>query len=1021
MSTGLPQESVKGYVVRIASEPRPAAKGGYLFRGLELAGDGDNARRFIIFPEFVGNGLYEFPLLCWEGALVACFDLQLNNRLEDGSIIYTATPDSELVLEPLRPVSVTEAIEAATCVRIAEVRYRAAPDEPFWMGKGKLVHTLFEHLLQSGADTSEQAFQQAYRKALPAFMAMLPGSRIASDDRALEDELRDHFENLAWWLRQNNGLSDPIHVEADRISTRLGLKGRADAVLDDGDRRTVLELKSGKVPVESHLWQLSAYCMLFAFGEKGRFPDGYVIYSANGKSEKLSGPDLEWRRAIVDGRNKVISLKYSHTDERGVLSPHACQRTGKCFSRAVCRRLFSALVKGTGFFQSDEQQRYYNWWFRLLSLDAWAEEADFARVLDCETIKDRIQEGRTVPVEFMEVQPENRSSESSVEIPGAINRPETPGSATRVDGTSGVTDRTRVELGLGSEHAEIASGEEVILHRGDPCAEEAIRGKVRSSAIGSAVVSLRLSFMGPRKDFPAIDPRLVALRDDDGWFLDRVPFSRGRDVTRQALLRFFAKAQPTVIREVLRDWHSADAASAKRGSQIEPDAEVGDCDASATDFPSENPLPGSVGKRMDTADLCFSEGVQSELNEDQGNAIQSALDSQVFHIIHGPPGTGKTRVLARLIRICLDRGERLLVTCPTNVALDRLLIAIMELGASKLIRIGGRSTVSGEFLNALARLGNPPTLLPDLCEAYTNFKGFLRHVTETPLIGATAYQCAAHPIFLRQRFDRVVVDEAGQLDEPATLAPLALAPKFILGGDHLQLPPLVKVPRGADSGQEFGLERSLFERLFLTCSDSRISRLTVQYRMNLEIQDIPSRIFYENSLVPSSDVARRRLNIKQSGASTSAMDRIIDPELPVVFVDVQGPDSGKARPEEAQTACSIVENLLKAGVPANEIGIITPYRAQQALIRAHLAAAPSGKRPGLSVDTVDRFQGGEREVIILSLARSDGVTSFLADRKRLNVSLSRARSKLILLGHGPVLREHPLFCSILDGLEQVTV
>jgi DNA replication ATP-dependent helicase Dna2 len=189
--------------------------------------------------------------------------------------------------------------------------------------------------------------------------------------------------------------------------------------------------------------------------------------------------------------------------------------------------------------------------------------------------------------------------------------------------------------------------------------------------------------------------------------------------------------------------------------------------------------------------------------------------------------------------------------------------------------------------------------------------------------------------------------------------------------------------------------------------------------MNSEIEEIPSRIFYNGSLVPSADVAKRRLNIKPGRVADKDISKIVDPDLPVVFVDVPGEDSGKARTEEAEVACKIVEALLALGVPSHEVGIITPYRAQQALIRSLLSQhhEPSA----LSVDTVDRFQGGEREVIILSLARSDEVTSFLADRKRLNVSLSRARSKLILLGHGHILGEHPLFMSILSGLERIVI
>jgi DNA replication ATP-dependent helicase Dna2 len=409
------------------------------------------------------------------------------------------------------------------------------------------------------------------------------------------------------------------------------------------------------------------------------------------------------------------------------------------------------------------------------------------------------------------------------------------------------------------------------------------------------------------------------------------------------------------------------------------------------------------------------------LNEDQEAAIEAALASETHHLIHGPPGTGKTRVLARLIRICLDRGERLLVACPTNVALDRLLIGLLNLGVKDFLRIGGRTSVSSEFLERLERLGKLPVLLDDLASLDCDFGSFRQRVKETKLIGATAYQCAAHPIFLRQRFDRVIVDEAGQLDEPSTLGPLALAPKFVLGGDHLQLPPIVQTrPESPASAGDVGLEQSLFERLFNSSRPERVSSLRMQYRMNREVQDIPSRLFYEGKLLPAPEAAARRLNINPGVSDDKDINRIIDPDIPVVFVDVEGADSGKARPEEAAVACAIFESLVESGVPPREIGVITPYRAQQSLIRRHLSQSRCCNS-FFSVDTVDRFQGGEREVIILSLARSDGVTSFLADRKRLNVSLSRARSKLILLGHGPILKEHPLFVSLLEGLERVVV
>jgi len=989
----MPAEStsnlLEGRVVRIASEPRAAAKGGYLFRGLELAGDTDNDRIFIIFPIFTGDDLYEFPLLCWEGARIAAIDLELNNRLDDGSVIYAAAAKTELLLEPYHLVSVTEAVEAASCLRIADVRYRVGPDEPIWMAKGKLIHTLFEHLVENGAEAWNRAFETAFRSALPAFMSALPGSRVVTDERALEDEARNHFENLGWWLEKNWEIFASPQVEVDRMSSRLGLKGRADALFYDGeDRLTILELKSGKVPVDAHMLQLYAYSLLFADEKPNAHVDGFVFYSSTGRAIKLDSRNSQSKSNILMGRNRAVFLKHAYTQDTGALSEHECTRNDRCFSRSACRRLFCDPEAGPGLFRNNQERDYYNYWFKLLSIDTWSADEDFARILDQETLKDRLDEGVTLRIKNLTLQ-ENADS-SGEDLTRGMNQ---VGNEAPRQPHSMLKGQIHAELEVDESNAEVSPGEEIILHRGNPCAEPTFRARVQTSQPGRILVSIRI----PVSRSSGVEASGTASQlEPQGWFLDKAPFSRAREVERQGLFGFFANANPHVVKVVVQGETEAGADPA---------------------IDSDN----KVGSAPPVDDLCFSEGLRNELNEDQEAAVRSALDSPVYHLIHGPPGTGKTRALARLIRICLDSGERILVTCPTNVALDRLLIALMNLGVKDFLRLGGHSSASGEFLEALKGIGNPPALLEDFCKAHPKFQDFSKRIAQKTLIGATAYQTAAHPFFIRQRFDRVVVDEAGQLDEPATLAPLSLAPKFVLGGDHFQLPPVVRARHTQSSSEDnSGLEVSLFERLFRTAPESRISRLKTQYRMNREIQEIPSQIFYDGALVPSPDVAGRRLNIKIKATNNDQISKIVDPDLPVVFVDVPGADSGKARVEEAEVARKIVEALLALGVPSHEVGIITPYRAQQALIRSRLSENGQ-KRPQLSVDTVDRFQGGEREVIIVSLARSDGVTSFLADRKRLNVSLSRARSKLILLGHGQILGKHPLFMSILEGLERIVV
>ena len=375
-------ESVQGAVVRIASEPKTALRGGYLFRGLEISHDDHSDRVFLMFPEFAGEDLYGFPLLCWSGARIAAFNLQLNNRLDDGSVIYTVTPESHVVLEPFRLVSVTEAVEAAGCIRSADIRYRVGSGEPFWMAKGRLIHSLLDCLLYNHVESWDRIFPEAYQEALPALMAVLPGSGIFPDQKEFEEEARTHFKNLKSWLKEERASFSLVEVEEDRMSTRWGLKGRADALLHNGNRMAILELKSGKFPAADHRLQLQAYSLLFTPDAENAAPDGYLLYSASGRVEALDGAGNGIERTILEGRNRVVSLKHSYTLETTPFGEHDCPREGRCFSRAACSRFFGnpagegePLLKGA-------YRDYYDRWLRLLSHDAWVEEGEFARVLD---------------------------------------------------------------------------------------------------------------------------------------------------------------------------------------------------------------------------------------------------------------------------------------------------------------------------------------------------------------------------------------------------------------------------------------------------------------------------------------------------------------------------------------------------------------------------------------------------------------------------------------------------------------
>jgi DNA replication ATP-dependent helicase Dna2 len=986
---------VVGTIARISAEPKTAAKGAYLFRGLELAPLDGSRRIFLIFPIYEGEDVYDFPLLCWEGAHISIHGVKLNNRLDDGTEIYSVTADSRPVLEPFRPISVIEAVEAGLCVRSADVRNRVGVDEPFFVAKGKMIHSLFEYLLQHGEDLSDQLFLRAFFKAVPELVSVLPGSKVSVDYKDMEEDARTHFKNLQGWYAQNRNSIESVSTEVDTISVEWGLKGRADAIFQSNGERFVLELKSGKYSAKEHVLQLHAYLLLFAESDCPTF--GKLLYTATGKTEKLAGALPELTRTLVYGRNKALAVRHSYVSGDNLPEFSRCGRQGKCFSRSGCNTLFAPETKEGGRL-SGAMRRYYDYWFRLLSSDSWAQEGDLARIFDKSSLPERIAEGAAVKIR--EIRPMNR--QTGVDISGALEAGDdllTKNS--ELDEDNGVQLWHKAKLFLYDEAVDVNPGEDVILHEGAAASARSIRGRILSNESDGLILTAK----SPITQFKLEESAVGAQSE---WYLDRLPFSRGREVSRHALYNFLTTADKRMTQAVVRNFRRTE----------------GSIEGEADDqrFLQENEvgaIPARKAKKRKNIPRGLSSGqnLEPELNQDQKAAVREALGSDAIHLVHGPPGTGKTRVLAGVIRACLDRGERLLVTAPTNVALDRLLTAVYRLGVTDFVRVGKRQSASRDY--GSAKNGAPgPQSLEVLASTVTDFASFRQRISKTGLIGATAYQSAAHPIFRRQKFDRVIIDEAGQLDEPSTLGPLSLAPKCVLGGDHLQLPPVVR--EKSDSADSPGLERSLFERLYHGAPEVSISRLNMQYRMNQEIQDIPSNLFYEGRLFPAPEVASRRLKLGSALPCVPEFAEIIDPESPAVFVDVEGRDSGKSRPEEAMVASNIVRIYSGLGLPGRDIGIITPYRIQQALIRRSLADMDIVE-PDLSVDTVDRFQGGEREIIILSLARSDAVTSFLADSKRLNVSLSRARSKLILLGHGPTLREHALFSSILANLKSITL
>jgi len=336
-------------------------------------------------------------------------------------------------------------------------------------------------------------------------------------------------------------------------------------------------------------------------------------------------------------------------------------------------------------------------------------------------------------------------------------------------------------------------------------------------------------------------------------------------------------------------------------------------------------------------------------------------------------------VLAHLARALVDDGERVLVTAFTHRAINHALNTLARVApGTPAVKIGRQARAD------------------DLAvENYESFESSpLAAVSDGYVIGAT-------PLATRTgrlsgvEFDTVIFDEASQITLPLAIMGMLVAKKFIFIGDHRQLPPVL-ITRAGDEilrGSVFG---ALVDRGFDTL-------LTETYRLSAELAAWPSAQFYDGELRPATPaIAARRLAWHPTGARLRA---VLDPDTPLVFLDVRHRNTTTRSHVEASAVADLVAALLEGGVPPGEIGIVTPFRAQSREIRTLLrrVVPDDDLRRLIVVDTVERMQGQERDVVILSLTTSNpvfaaGIADFYFQPERLNVAITRPRAKLIVVG-----------------------
>lgn len=369
------------------------------------------------------------------------------------------------------------------------------------------------------------------------------------------------------------------------------------------------------------------------------------------------------------------------------------------------------------------------------------------------------------------------------------------------------------------------------------------------------------------------------------------------------------------------------------------------------------------------------------LDRSQTEAFARAIARPILHLIQGPPGTGKTRLITDILDECLRRGERVAVVAYTHRAVDQVLFKFAErFDAKKCYKFDSSRTNSPELVSAAIRK------LP-AAERIINIKD--------PLIVGMTTHAAAKCGTRGVHFDRVIFDEAGQIPIPHAIASMRLAEKWTFVGDHAQLPPVV----AGEHADEHKV--SIFEHLVDRYPSTM---LETTYRMNAGICDFPSRQFYHSKLEPSPEAASRLLTLKPGGR----FREVFDPEKAAVFVNIEHCGAAMRSRREAVVAAELLLELMAHhGIPPSECAAVAPFRAQVMAIREQLeqrAAKLKFKFNGGAplIETVERIQGREREVVLLSFGSSDpdwlaSQSDFYYLPNRLNVALTRARSKCIIV------------------------
>ncbi|KAG0308743.1 Tripartite DNA replication factor [Dissophora globulifera] len=995
------------------------------------------------------------------------------------ALIYTSdTPElvlsdaqGYLIVKPDTLVSTSVLAESFACIRkpIIDIRARKSDESSVPIIHGTMLHELFQQSLKTN-DFSVVAMESAIDRILKTHLndlclvnesADVARESMAQRIPACQDWARRYLrptpteegviDGASGHMTNGTGgllcVNKVLDIEENIWSPMFGLKGKIDASLQvmfkTSDTKTLtvpFELKTGrKSNVISHRAQTMLYTLLMTDRYDVDVQWGLLFYLKTGEFFRVQAPHDEIRTILMQ-RNEIAVFDNDKTS----LPPMAqsTQKCGNCFSFSSCTVLHKLLEDGTAESSglgrvfddatdhlNDVHAQFLQKWTQLLSLEQ-GDVAKFQSQIWSMGSADRQAVGNCFSSMLLveDLTPDQRGpSPEALDDRFARHRYRFR-TGSIVTPLSQQTLSQTLRGGQSLLSSNISVGDPIVVSSESRHYALAI-GHVIDMSLSEITVGLDRPLLGPPMRLDDFDPKqnqsyrgLIEIASSaapsTGSARSYHSHLQQRNTTfridKDEMAAGFARTRNNLIQLFRAD---KDGGDAKRRHLVVD-----------LERPTFEPIQGF--KHQD-----------QNLNDDQRRAVEAVLSARDYALILGMPGTGKTTTIAHIIHTLVAHGKSVLLSSYTHSAVDNVLLKLHA--DLNIVRLGNKDKVHRDIQALVPDFTKPPM---NTVEAIHNF------YAKCQVVGTTCLGIG-DPLFTEKRFDYCIVDEASQITLPACLGPIRYADVFVLVGDHHQLPPLVK----NTTARKGGFDLSLFKMLSDRYPES-VTSLTQQYRMNKDVMLLSNTLVYENRLqcateevankilhIPAMDAFRRRCHPRSvqnpptsaSGAPTSYpthcvghshdhpcwLERTLDPQCSVVFVDTEDVParevqvgSSTQNPTEAMLVHQLVEALVSGGITEQHIGIISVLRSQLKVLSRLLRG-----RPLLDIHTVDRYQGKDKECVIVSLVRSNSeqyVGELLKDWRRINVAFTRAKKKLIVVGSRRTLQGSPVFERFLQLMER---